>query len=263
MGFGDEIIGTGLAKGMQARGQLAAFGDGHRIIWGPWCEEIFANNPNIARPGSEQCSKLHWIKHYKGSRLYNRQDGKRWDWNYDFKVSPGEFFWGESERSLINYSRQTLNNFIVIEPNVPWQKSVAPNKDWGEDKYRHLTHMLQVKGIQLVQFIHKNAKRRLRGVTILEFEKFREAIAILSLARLYVGPEGGMHHAAAAVGIPAVVLMGGFIPPQVVGYDFHINLTGGVEACGSMQECAHCRKAMERISVHEVFEAAMSKLHEM
>jgi hypothetical protein len=263
MGYGDEIIGTGLAKGMKDHGKLAAFGNGQKILWGPWCEEMFAYNPNIARPGSEQCKKLEWIPHYKGARLYNKQsaDKSRWLWNYDFKVTPGEFFFDHAEQSLINYSRSSLGDFVVIEPNVPWQKSIAVNKDWGEEKYRHLTHMLQVHGIQVLQFIHKNSRRRLRGVTSIEFHKFREVIATLSLARLYIGPEGGMHHASAAVGIPAVVLMGGFIPPQVVGYDTHVNLTGGVEACGSLNECAHCRKAMERISVEQVYQSAMKEIN--
>ena len=259
MGYGDEIIGTGLAKGLARQHLKAAFGDGKKILWGPWCEEMFANNPNIARPGGEQSNHLRWIPHYKGSRMYNKQsaDRQRWVWNYDFKVSPGEFFFSDAERSLIKYSRSTLGDFIVIEPNVPWQKPVAANKDWG-DKYFHLTERLQKHGAQIVQFIHKNSVRRLRGVTSLQMTNFREVIATLSLAKLYIGPEGGMHHAAAAVGIPAVVLMGGFIPPQVVGYDSHINLTGGAEACGSIQPCAHCEKAMQRIDVDEVTRHAIT-----
>lgn len=262
MGYGDEIISTGLARGLKQRGKLAAFGDGQRIIWGPWCEEMFANNPNIARPGAERRGGLEWIAHYKGARMYNRQsaDKARWLWNYDFKVRPGEFFFDEVERRGIEYWRQSMNGFIVVEPNVPWQKSVAPNKDWGEEKYQHLARLLSRDGIQVVQFIHKNSRRRLRGVAHIEFKKFREAIAALSIARLYVGPEGGMHHAAAAVGTQAVVLMGGFIPPSVVGYDAHANLTGGAEACGSINPCSHCRSAMERISVDEVHKAAMERL---
>jgi hypothetical protein len=65
-----------------------------------------------------------------------------------------------------------------------------------------------------------------------------------------------MHHAAAAVGIDAVVIMGGFIPPSVVGYDGHINLTGGSEACGTIGTCEHCRQAMAKISVNEVWDSA-------
>jgi ADP-heptose:LPS heptosyltransferase len=74
---------------------------------------------------------------------------------------------------------------------------------------------------------------------------------------LYIGPEGGLHHGAAAVGIPAVVLFGGFIPPQVTGYKTHVNLTGGADFfCGSLQACKHCAEAMERIKSKHVCDAA-------
>jgi len=265
MGYGDDIIGTGLARAARATitpppKWKVGFGDGRKILWGPWSEEMFANNPHIARPGAESTVSV-WIDHYKGKRKYNVQspDKQRWIWNYGFKVQPGEFFFDDEEQSLINYERLTLGDFVVVEPNVPWQKSVAVNKDWG-DKYFHLTERLTKSGIQVVQFMHKNSVRRLRGVTQLQFQKFREVIATLSLAKLYIGPEGGMHHAAAATNVKAVVIMGGFIPPSVVGYDFHTNLTGGSQACGSIQKCSHCQKAMERISVDEVFTAAMEKL---
>lgn len=251
MGSGDEIIGTGLARGLRARGKLAAFGDGRKIIWGPWCAEMFKHNPNIAMPGSEQRGDLEWIAHYKGARKYNKLVNGRWHWNYDFKVTPGEFFFNEAEKRLPN-DCSWLGKFIVIEPNVEWQKSVAPNKDWGAKNYDEITQRLLGQGYRVLQFIHKNSRRRLRGVDTMELHKFREAIAVLSAAKLYIGPEGGMHHAAAAVGINAVVIMGGFIPPSVVGYDAHINLTGGAEACGTIGRCEHCRKAMNKISVDEV-----------
>jgi Glycosyltransferase family 9 (heptosyltransferase) len=257
MGSGDEIIGTGLARGFHARGKLAAFGDGRKIIWSQWCEEMFANNPNIARPGSEARSNLQWIAHYKGNRQYNRLENNRWVWNYDFKVTPGEFFFSEVEQTVMANRRAAFNGFVVLEPNVPWWKPVAPNKDWGEAKYRQLCELLVRNGVRVVQFIHKNSRRRLPGITTIEFHKFRDAIATLSLAKMYIGPEGGMHHAAAALGVSAVVLMGGFIPPAVIGYPDHINLTGGAEACGNTQPCEHCRRAMAKISVDEVWDSAM------
>lgn len=261
MGYGDDIIATGLARGAKERGKRVAFGDGKKIIWGPWSEEMFDNNPNIAPPKSEGAKDLEWVHHCKGHRLYNSQKGSRWVWNYEFKVTPGEFFFSEIERRMVDYVRAAMDGFIVIEPNVPWQKSVAVNKDWGENKYQQLAKQLMDEGCRVVQFIHKNSRYRLRGVTTLQMHKFREVIAHLSLANLYIGPEGGMHHAAAAVGVPAVVLFGGFIPPVVMGYDNHINLTGNSkQACGNMTTCLHCRSALDSISVDEVKHAAMKIL---
>jgi ADP-heptose:LPS heptosyltransferase len=83
---------------------------------------------------------------------------------------------------------------------------------------------------------------------------FRKALAVLQHAKLFMGCEGGMHHGAAAVGIGAVVLFGGFISPATTGYDFHANIftgEGGV-ACGKIIDCEHCKQAMRAITVERV-----------
>jgi len=259
MGYGDDIMATGLARGAAAEGKLAAFGDGRRIVWGPWSEEMFRHNPNIAKPEQVGLSRLKWIPHYKGSRLYNKQVNGKWVWNYDFRVTPGQFYFSDTEKKL---AEAFPRGFTVVEPNLPWQKKVASNKDWGEDNYARVASELQRCGHRVVQFVHKNTKRKLSGATFLEFQNFRDTISVLSRAELYVGPEGGMHHAAAGVGVKAVVLMGGFIPPAVVGYDSHISLTGGAEACGNIEPCIHCRAAMKRITPDQVMEAVNTLLEE-
>lgn len=253
MGYGDDIMATGLAKGLHARGKRAAFGDGRRIIWGPWSEEMFRHNPNVATPGSEGAKDLEWIPHYKGSRMYNKQVNGKWVWNYDFKVTPGEFFFTEAEKET---GKNLSSGFVLMEPNVPWQKTVAPNKDWGEQNYVSVARALREKGHTIVQFKHKNSRRMLSDAFVFQPHNFRQVISVLRRASLYIGPEGGLHHAAAAVDTKAVVLFGGFIPPEVVGYDGQVCLTGGARACGSIDPCEHCKEAMSRISVDEVVEAA-------
>lgn len=257
MGYGDEIIGSGLARGAHARGKKIAFGDGQKIQWSSWAPEIYLHNPNVAHPGQEALPNLEWVAHYKGSRKYNRLQHGKWVWNYDFKPVPGEFFFDDVERAI---AQTFAPGFVVIEPNVPWQKRVAQNKDWGESKYFELARRLLLQGYRLVQFKHKNSRRLIAGADIIELHKFRHVIAALSKAALYIGPEGGMHHAAAAVGVRAVVIFGGFIPPQVTGYDMHINLTGGGTACGNIEPCRHCHQAMANISVDQVKDAALRQL---
>src|SRR4029079_3225081 len=96
MGIGDDIIATGIAKGAAERGERIAFGNGKKIIWGPYSEMIFRNNPNVARPGEEN-KQVKWFHYYKGSRIYNMAGGGRWLWNYSFKVQPGEIYFDNSE----------------------------------------------------------------------------------------------------------------------------------------------------------------------
>ncbi len=253
MGFGDEILATGLARGAAKRGKKIAFGDTRKIVWGPWSAEIFKDNPNIALPGQEHGKNIEWIDHYKGHRLYNHQENGRWIWNMDFRVTPGEFYFDDAELKLA----QRKGGFVVIEPNVPWWKPVAVNKDWGEANYNKLAKELFDRGCDLVQFKHKNTRRIIPDAKLIEHDQFRKSISVLSKAALYVGPEGGMHHAAAAVGVRAVVLFGGFIPPEIMGYDNQINLTGGAKACGNIQPCIHCKRAMEAISVDDVLDSCM------
>lgn len=260
MGYGDEILATGMARGASARGKRIAFGDGRRIIFSPWSKTIFQGNPNIARPGEEGAPDIEWIAHYKGNRLYNsiNDTRTRWVWNREFRPIPGEMFFSEEE---LWFAARIEPGFVLVEPNVPMQKSVALNKDWGAAKYAAVVAALVKQRHHVLQFDYPAASVRCPGAMLVTTPSIRHALAVLARASLYIGPEGGLHHGAAAVGVKGVVLFGGFIPPQVTGYPTHINLTGGAMACGRLKTCRHCVAAMEQISVKDVLNAAGMQLH--
>jgi ADP-heptose:LPS heptosyltransferase len=255
MGIGDQIIATGLAKGAAAKGHRIAFGDGQTIIWDHRSAEIFRDNPNVAPPGAERSEGLRWVPHYRGHRLYNRDDkaNQRWIWNYEFKAIPGEIYFRHEELEAAKIAGRE-QSFVVIEPNVPAWKSVSPNKQWPVKRFEQLAAALRNRGIMVRQFLYAGVKHRLAHANLFPVLNFRHALAALQRAKLVVTGEGGLHHGAAAVGTPAVVLFGGFIPPAVTGYDTHINLAHG-EACGKYVPCEHCRQAMEAISFEQVMDA--------
>lgn len=259
MGIGDEIIGSGLARGAQARGKKIAFGDGNKILWGPFCREVYEHNPNVAWPGQERLPNVEWIAFHIGSRGYStlNKQRDRWIWNYRYRMQPGEFFFSPAERAA---AEKYAPGCIVIEPNLPWQKTVAVNKDWGEAKYAELARRLIAQGHRLLQFKHNNTRRIIAGADVVTVPRFRQAIAIMQRAALYVGVEGGMMHAAAAVDLKAVVLFGGWSPPQVVGCPWHANITGSDQACGHVYPCDHCKEAMTRISVEQVERAVHDEM---
>jgi ADP-heptose:LPS heptosyltransferase len=159
--------------------------------------------------------------------------------------------------------RRHGEGFVVIEPQSAQWKTVAPNKDWGVGKFQVVADRLRDAGRRVVQFRGDKSAAALRGVEQLPTRSFRDALSVLSNAALYIGGEGGLHHGAAALAIPAVVLFGGFIPPSVTGYAFHTNLTGGTDACGSLKPCKHCRQAMADISIDDVFGAALGRLPQL
>jgi len=252
-------MATGLARGAAKRGKRIAFGDGKRIIWDHNSEPIFRGNPNIAPPRTQIVGDLEWIRFYKGSRIYNSQDtvNHRWNWNYDFHAIPGEVFLSHEEK---RFAGLFMRGLVIIEPNAPAYKVSTSNKQWPYERYDELSRRLRAAGHTVAQFVYNGAKHRLALVTQIRTPTFREALAVMATASLYIGSEGGLHHGAAAVGTPAVVLFGGFVPPSVTGYAMHTNLTGGAEACGSLRPCEHCAAAMQAITVDEVYAAAIAHL---
>lgn len=256
MGWGDQIMGTGLARGAAARGKRIAFGDGHVIRWDKHSQEVFRGNPNIAPPGSERDRDVEWVPFYKGHRLYNHISGRRWVWNRSFKAVPGEVFLTAREQA---WAAGLGSGFVLMEPNVEDFKNWAPNKRWPYDRYDVVAARLVREGYEVIQLEHGGA-HRIPSARMVQSVDFRHALAALKRSALYIGPEGGMHHGAASVGTSAIVLFGGFVPPAVTGYDTHINLTGGTEACGSLTACRHCAAAMRAISVDVVTDAAVTIL---
>lgn len=252
-------MATGMARGAAQRGKRIAFGDGNQIIWDHYSELIFRDNPNIAAPKYRASDNFEWVPFYRGHRIYNRQVRDRWEWNLDFRATPGEIFLARYE---INYASAYQKGFVLVEPNVPAFKSCAPNKQWPVKRYQEVVNRLVKAGYRVGQFSYgRGSSQRLDGVQLMLTENFRIGMSVMARTALYIGPEGGLHHAAATMGKPAVVLFGGFIPPSVTGYEMHTNLTGGVaDACGSLKACDHCRAAMEAISVDEVYAAALKYL---
>jgi len=89
----------------------------------------------------------------------------------------------------------------------------------------------------------------LRGRTSL-----REAAAILAASQAFVGLEGFLSHLARAVDCPAVVIIGGRMRPETVGYACNVNFYNAVDCapCGLRDGCPHAMKCMAEISSESV-----------
>ena len=146
--------------------------------------------------------------------------------------------------------------FVIVEPNL--KPTASLNKDWGFFRYQRLVAMRpDVPWLQL----GRAGARRLAGTRRLTTPDFRRAAAVLARARAYVGPEGGLHHAAAALGVPAVVIFGAFTAPANTGYDGHLNLyrPHGPGPCGGRRACDDCAASLAAITPEEVA-AALDRL---
>lgn len=237
MGLGDWIMATADAKEVNERHDVrVVFGDGERKFY----SEIFDRNPRIAKSLSKG-ERFAWINNFPGNRPYIKRIHKdHFEFHDEFKVKTGELFPSKPQKD---------NGFILIEPNVKSDFKLGVNKQWPKENWEALVkHIPNWRQMGTNGFLDKSHA--------IVTPTFDDALNVLAGARLLITTDGALHHAAAALGIPAIVLWGGVASPKNLGYDAHINLWHGDKPCGSHSKaCEHCSKAMNKITVEEVLEA--------
>lgn len=239
--MGDWILATAEARFYHDKFEAkCVFGDRERRKTF-WEDEIFRNNPRLVKEPQEG-DRVIWIANYPGNRPYIRgHDEKRVHWNHEFKAEPGELY-------LERFDPRS-HGYILIEPSTK-ENVFSRNKAWP--------HWQKLVDSVDLPFLQIGKQKTLRGVTFIETKTFREALELLANAALVVTTDGALHHAAAALNIPSIVLWGGLISPEILGYGERASakdIWHGTEPCGSKHECEHCKRAMAGISVEEVRDA--------
>lgn len=242
MGVGDDIMATAHAEAICAQYHKKVICGDHEKGIRHW-SEVFENNPNFIQPG-EKARFVAFMGNYTGNRPYILEVRDRFIWNPDHKAGKGRFFFTHREKMAARKIVEPLGKFSVVEPNVKGTIS-GSNKRWG--RFQEVI----TPDRKWVQFDY--GQPLLEGVTPVRTETFRMACAILSHADLFLGTDGGLHHAAAALNVPAVVLWGHFSSPDILGYPDHVNIrkVEGI-GCGSIRECPDCAAAMDAITPEDV-----------
>lgn len=244
MGIGDWIMATSQVRTVNERtGRQVVLVD---RMGRPRWSEVFENNPRIAREFTRSTERL---LNAGGARPYiSAKTPTHWHWQ-KWDIQPGELYLTDTERAFGFAHRDR----VLIEPNA---KVVDGNKAWPFARWQEVVQKTDLPWLQ----VGLPSARRLEGVQFVETTNVRNAFAILARSRLFVGTEGALHHAAAALGIKAVVLWSEFISPQFTGYGMQRNLRKANVVCGSRVPCASCRASMEAISVAEVARAIEEEL---
>ena len=209
---------------------------------------IWDNNPRIAAYDERgDFQELEARDRVTNMRPYHTaKTPERWTYNLDFRPDVGELYFTDVE---LKFGAQYTGR-IIVEPHI--KPGASPNKDWGWVRWNKLAWLMQRAGLRVTQ-LGMPGTRTLEGAELIITPTFRMACAVLANAKAYVGHEGGLHHAAAALGIPGVVIFGGFTPVELTGYPIHRNLGASLgEACGMRVRCAHCEAAMAAISPEQV-----------
>ena len=247
MGLGDEVIVTGQVRELQER-------DPRRVVIDyegkkRWFD-VWDHNPRIARhdePGDHQIFRPRkgYMRPYIADKTPNKWTWKAW------RPPRGEFYLTKGE---IEFGRSHAGK-VILQPQI---KAAAPiNKQWGLERWEALAAQLVAEGLR-VAVIGAEIRTFWKSVEPIQTRSIRQAAAVLSTCAAAIVPEGALHHVAAAVGARAAVIYGGYISPEVTGYEDQIAFfTGSELGCGKRQLCSHCQQAMKRIAPAEVAEAAL------
>jgi hypothetical protein len=257
LSFGDEIMASGhaLAEHRRTGRPIRIVGADGRPLW----SDLWRDLPWIVQPGASVAGSLD-VANGPGCRPYIRYPFTRAlgctysGWRARDHV--GSIVFSDEEIRRARDVTASFGRFALLEPNLDPRGN--PNKQWGWDRWQSLVDL--TASVSWVQLSHA-ARPQLQGVASIETGSFRSAAAVLSLARMAVLPEGGLHHAAGALGIPAVVLFGGAVDVEATGYPHHDNVVDRSPGspCGRWMPCEHCRDVWATISPAEIAARVLKK----
>ncbi len=284
MGYGDDLMITALASQTKKKFPEKQIIIGNAFKQQAYHSIIYENNPNIS-----DCRKLdlkkpiHLIDYHQGNRPYINYEKSlklnKYVWNFNFKPNPGELYFSQKEISTADNILEEAKKYWFKKNNKNYKAIIFletsstkiddiqfgikhKNKDWGENNWSNLIKRLVSKYL-IIQCSHEKSKK-MENIFSTQNINFRQACAILSKCDLLLGPEGGFGHAAAALKKNAVLYFGGWISPDVIGYDFHQNIyfNSNNSPCGEYKKiCKHCIEARKKITV-ETFEDKIQQIFE-
>lgn len=219
---------------------------------GPHWEPIWKGNPHMARPGEPHDGTIGFVN---GTRAYIESLTKE---RYTFRA------YEPHPSALVIPGRERLaragHGFVVFNPTI--KVRAPPNKQWPLEYWHRL--IADNPGVRWLQVGDSGAL--IRGAERVITGNFVDALGVVSGALALVCHEGALHHGAAAVGVPTVVIRGGFISPRVTGYegqtDLYVEDARYPLGCGMRNPCEHCKAAMRSISPKDVMSALRSVLRE-
>lgn len=249
--LGDNILLTVLLPGLKRK-----YPD-HKIVVETPIPELFLNNPHV-----------DWItrKHFKTTGKFIKPKYRVIGKNGEPFISQIQKYIGSEDHALpelyltadeINRARAGLNFPCIAVAPAGKTKFSANRNIWGIGNFQSVRD--HYPDIQFVQ-IGLSSEPLLENVMDARSRSLRDTAAILKNSMFFLGHQGGFMHLSKAVGKTSVLLFGGYIRPDIVGYKDDINLYSDVDCspCYTSEEkqtdCPSM-KCMKMITVETVIAA--------
>lgn len=221
----------------------------------PMWHFVWEGNPHVARPGEPYTDSIGYVN---GVRDYIESHTKQQYVFRAYQPHPAHI----ARQHISPRLAARAAGRIVFNPTI--KDRAPPNKQWGFDKWKSLLALgASAPWLRIGEY---EGGPRYGGADFAVTRSFWDAVSVISGAAAVVCHEGALHHAAAALGVPCIVIRGGFISPRVTGYegqaDLYVEDARYPLGCGMRVPCEHCREAMSSITPDRVLGALKSLLAE-
>lgn len=284
MGLGGHLTWTAVARELVHKSQvnglkiLPVEASGNNII-NIIQSEVFSNNPYFTTDTTYEpkfvlpmnLPETNYCLSDTPERAYHRYDKHIIEQICEYygvntpQLKCELYFTEEEEKKTLNILKQNevSSNFVVLEPQT--KDSYTINKSYPFYKWQNIVDKLVEKNICVVQVGQKTSAKNLKGVINLTGKtNFREASVIVSKSKLLIAAEGGLMHAANAVGTKSIIVYTGFIHPKMTAYENNLNLWIGEShgPCGMKSLCQKCEKEAADHNENEIIDLALGELCE-
>lgn len=274
MGLGGELMWTSVAReiyersGKQSIPVMSQPGSVFSLVK----SDVFFNNPHFTETPSSAVPLVmnspaaNYCKSDAPDRAAHRYDRHAIEQACEVYGIPDpalkcELFLTQEEETRVDQllsSAGVTGDFFVVEPNVKDEYSL--NKRYPHEKWQTASEaVVSVTGMCAVQ-VGTAGSDVIRGACDLTgMTTFRVAAGIIARSKFLMCSEGGLMHAANAVGTRAAVIVTGFIHPRMTCYPENENVWIGSAhgPCGMKAHCDACAHEAAEHDVTELIEAAL------
>lgn len=152
--------------------------------------------------------------------------------------------------------------FVLIEPHA--KDTATANKGYPFPFWQAVADAVRGLGVEAVQ-VGTGGKPVLDGVrSVAGRLTFRETAALMPHSLTLVATEGGLMHAANAMGLPAVIVYTGYNRPWFAGYPENVSIFSDFECapCGLQKPCPKSMRCRDRITPSMVIDGVTRLLDE-
>ena len=256
--------------------------EGRKVVVAGGHPELFLGNPGVwmiptrsqklAHQIGKLLLKLRIIESmtYMGYQPDEKAGGMQPMSSHIFEVLAGKVgLKNVPKKPVIFLTHKEKMRYALPVGSKPWiamhsigVTEMTENKNWYPERFMEVSRQLR-NAFRVAQLGRSSDPLLQVDLDLRGKIRPREAAAVLASCSALVCQEGYLMHAATALGIPAVVIYGGFIAPWESGYEQNINLFTKLPCspCWLRGPCPYDKECMKQISVDDVMNSVSVALN--